>query len=64
LQEIYHVTAELSLSEPEGIRGQIVQGYTTPVNTGEEVDAIEKDFVGSGKAKIWFENGGRIMCID
>ena len=59
------MSAELSLSEPEGIRGQIVQWYTTPVNTGEEVDAIEQqDSVGSGKAKIWFENGGRIVCID
>ena len=47
-----------------GIRGQLIQGYTTKVNTAEEVDKIEEDFVGSGTARIWFESGGSIMCID
>ena len=68
LQEAFYLDAGVSDSPGDvagdGIRGQLVQGYTTPVNTGEEVDDNEEDFVGSGKAKIWFEDGGRVMCID
>ena len=48
-----------------GIRGQLVQGYRTDMTTEEQVDGEkEPGFVGSGSAKVWFEEGGKTMCID
>jgi CHRD domain len=47
-----------------GIRGQLVQGYKTSMSTAEEVDDVEENFVGSGVAKVWFEEAGKMMCID
>ena len=68
LQEAFYVDAGVSDSPADlardGIRGQLVQGYKTKVNTAEEVGDVEPDFVGSGYAKISFEDGGRMMCID
>ena len=68
MQEGYYVDAGVSDSPADlaklGIRGQLVQGYKTKMSTAEEVDGVEEDFVGSGTAKVWFEEGGKTMCID
>ena len=67
-QESYYVDAGVSDSPADlaklGIRGQLVQGYKTSMNTKEQVGTNEPDFVGSGVAKLWFEEAGKTICID